>query len=213
MTLVSTENQKEIERIIASEKLNYAPLTDTQDRIDKVWIFSEFIRQKKMIEFDYTSPYRKGTKKHTALFDALYYDNHYFYLKGFDIEKQMYLDFRLDRVISWRNSDVKKPRIAYRDVYKDGEHRNLKVDAFSGERIRFTVFYTQDPNILLDKFPRAEITKTYKNGCEIEIESQNTLGLKLYIISQLDGLKVLSPPSLIEEIKDILEKMQKNYFS
>ena len=212
LALLSKSDQKEVERIIASEKLNYAPLTDEQDRIEKAWTFSEYIRKEQMIEFDYITPYREGIMRRTALFVSLYYDNHYFYLKGFDIDKQAYRDFRLDRVTSWEKSLAKKPRIEYRNLYKDGEHRNVKVDAFSGDLIRFQILYTQDPNIILDQFPKAKVDRQLENGCEISIESQNTLGLKRYLISQLDSLKVLKPDLFVDEIKDILEKMQKNYF-
>ncbi len=212
LALLSKNDQKEIERIIASEKLNYAPLTDHQERIEKVWIFSEFIRKEQMVEFNYLAPYRKVEKKHDALVVALYYDDHYFYLKAYDIESQEYRDFRLDRVISWRASKAEKPKIEYRDKYKDGEHRNFKVDAFSGKPITFKIRYTNDPNIILDKFPKAKVIKTEEKSCEILIESQNTLGLKRYIISQLDGLTVLTPQSFADEIKETLEKMLKNYF-
>lgn len=212
LALLSKNDQKEIERIIASEKLNYAPLTDQQERIEKVWIFSEFIRKEQMVEFNYLAPYRKVEKKHDALVVALYYDDHYFYLKAYDIESQEYRDFRLDRVISWRASKAEKPKIEYRDKYKDGEHRNFKVDAFSGKPITFKIRYTNDPNIILDKFPKAKVIKTEEKSCEILIESQNTLGLKRYIISQLDGLTVLTPQSFADEIKETLEKMLKNYF-
>lgn len=211
LALLSKNDQKEIERIIASEKLNYAPLTDQQERIEKVWIFSEFIRKEQMVEFNYLAPYRKVEKKHDALVVALYYDNHYFYLKAYDIESQEYRDFRLDRVISWRASKAEKPKIEYRDKYKDGEHRNFKVDAFSGKPITFKIRYTNDPNIILDRFPKAKVIKTEEKSCEILIESQNTFGLKRYIISQLDGLTVLTPQSFADEIKETLEKMLKNY--
>lgn len=211
LALLSKNDQKEIERIIASEKLNYAPLTDQQERIEKVWIFSEFIRKEQMVEFNYLAPYRKVEKKHDALVVALYYDDHYFYLKAYDIESQEYRDFRLDRVISWRASKAEKPKIEYRDKYKDGEHRNFKVDAFSGKPITFKIRYTNDPNIILDRFPKAKVIKTEEKSCEILIESQNTFGLKRYIISQLDGLTVLTPQSFADEIKETLEKMLKNY--
>lgn len=212
LALLSKNDQKEIDRIIASEKLNYAPLTDQQERIEKVWTFSEFIRKEQMVEFNYLAPYRKVEKKHDALVVALYYDDHYFYLKAHDIESQEYRDFRLDRVISWRASKAKKPKIEHRDKYKDGEHRNFKVDAFSGELITFKIRYKNDPNIILDRFPKAKIIKIEEKSCEILIESQNTLGLKRYIISQLDGLTVLTPQSFVDEIKETLENMLKNYF-
>ena len=37
LVLVPRDDRKEIEQIIGSEKLNYAPLTDQQNRIEKIW--------------------------------------------------------------------------------------------------------------------------------------------------------------------------------
>jgi len=36
LALISKEEQKEVYQIIASELLNYSPLYDTQNRIDKI---------------------------------------------------------------------------------------------------------------------------------------------------------------------------------
>jgi hypothetical protein len=36
LALISKEEQKEVYQIIASELLNYSPLSDTQNRIDKI---------------------------------------------------------------------------------------------------------------------------------------------------------------------------------
>lgn len=211
LALLPKQEQKEVEQIIASEKLNYAPLHDQQNRIDKIWEFSEYIRKETMISFDYVSPRREGTKKHTLLPVALYYDGHYFYLKGYDLAYQDYIDYRLDRVIEWQKSQEKKPNIPHARKFRDGDVRNYKVDAFTGQNITFRVFYTQDPAILLDQFPKSKIIKQTDKGCEIEIVSQNTLGLKRYLISQLDALTILSPQSLIDDIKETLNSIQRNY--
>ncbi len=51
--LVSKDEQKEISAIIASELLNYAPLSDTQNRIDKIWEWSEAIRKELVLDIRY----------------------------------------------------------------------------------------------------------------------------------------------------------------
>lgn len=212
LEFLNKDDRQAVYEIIASERLNYAELSDATNKIDKIWEFSEFIRQSQMVEFDYTSPYREGVKPHTALFVSLYYDDHYFYLKGFDVDKQKYLDFRLDRIIAWRRSNAKKPIISYRDKFRDGEVRNYKIDAFTGEQISLRIRYRQDPTIILDRFPNSKILNQSGKEVEIQIDTQYTFGLKRYLISQLDNLIVLSPQYLINDIREILEKMQKNYF-
>jgi len=66
LALISKDEQKEVSSIIASELLNYAPLSDTQNRIDKVWEWSELIRKELVLDIDYQSPY--NTKKRHTIF-------------------------------------------------------------------------------------------------------------------------------------------------
>lgn len=74
---------KEVSSIIASELLNYAPLSDTQNRIDKVWKWSEVIRKELVLDIDYQSPYNTK-KRHTIFPVSLYYDTHYFYIVAYN---------------------------------------------------------------------------------------------------------------------------------
>mgnify|MGYP000331902779 CR=1 FL=1 len=66
LALVSKEEQKEVYQIIASELLHYAPLSDTQNRIDKIWEWSELIRKELVLDIRYQSPYNTE-KQHTIL--------------------------------------------------------------------------------------------------------------------------------------------------
>ena len=45
----------------------------------------------------------------------------------------------------------------------------------------------------------------------IQIETQDTPGLKRWILGQEEEITVLSPKGLIEDIKNSLEKTLKNY--
>lgn len=66
LALISKVEQKEVYQIIASELLNYAPLYDTQNRIDKIWEWSELIRKELVLDIRYQSPYNTK-KQHTFL--------------------------------------------------------------------------------------------------------------------------------------------------
>ena len=209
--LLKPSDQKEVKRIIEAESTSYIPITDQSDRIDKIWEFSEFIRNDRLIEFDYTSPKREGLKVHHALPLSLYFDDHYYYLIAYDLEKEKQLSFRLDRVKKWKFSYKEKPQLSYRDKQKNLDERNSRVDAFTGTLITFHVHYKYDPSFILDQFPNSTIVKKDENGTEIKIISQDSFGLRRTLISQLDGLEVLSPPSLREDIIEIIENMQKKY--
>ncbi|MCF2679011.1 WYL domain-containing protein, partial [Streptococcus alactolyticus] len=210
LALISKEEQKEIYQIIASELLNYAPLSDTQNRIDKIWEWSEIIRKELVLEIRYQSPYN-SEKQHTILPVSLYYDVHYFYVVAYNLTFESYMTLKLDRIIDWKVSNEKKPQISYGKKFRDGEVRNKRVDPFMGRELTIRVQFAYDPTIVTDQFPTARIIEQIPDGAVIEFISQDTPGLKRWLLSQADALTVLSPAILVDDMKNFLKKMQQNY--
>ena len=120
LALISKDEQKEVSSIIASELLNYAPLSDTQNRIDKVWEWSEMIRKELVLDIDYQSPYNTE-KRHTIFPVSLYHDTHYFYIVAYNLLFDSYMTLKLDRILSWVESKKEKPSISYGRRFRDGE--------------------------------------------------------------------------------------------
>ena len=210
LALLSIEEKKEVEAIISSELLNYKSLTNNRDRIDTIWKLSEAIRREQMLDIKYNTPL-KGTKNHIIFPVSLYYDTHYFYLVAYHLKHEDYTTYRVDRIESLSESHVKKPMISYGRKYRDGDVRNQKVDAFEGEKIKVKLRYTGIPEIVLDQFPNHEILSEEKGNMIFQIVTQDTPGLKRWILGQMEEITVLSPQSLIKEIKESLEKTLKNY--
>lgn len=210
LSLLSSEEQKEIEAIIGSERFNYKSLTNDKDRIDTIWNLSEAIRREQMLEIEYKAPL-KDVKSHIIFPVSLYYDAHYFYLVAYHLKHENYTTFRVDRMESLSESHVKKPEISYGRKYRDGDVRNQKVDAFEGRKIKVRLRYTGIPEIVFDQFPNHEIISEEKGNMIIQIETQDTPGLKRWILGQVEEITVLSPHSLVKEIKESLEKTLKNY--
>ena len=210
LALLSIEEKKEVEAIISSERLNYKSLTNDKDRIDTIWVLSEVIRREQMLEIEYKAPLR-DVKSHIIFPVSLYYDSHYFYLVAYHLKHEKYTTFRVDRIESLSESHTKKPEISYGRKYRDGDVRNQKVDAFEGRKIKVRLRYTGIPEIVLDQFPNHEILSEENGNMIIQIETQDTPGLKRWILGQVEEIIILSPHSLIEEIKESLEKTLKNY--
>lgn len=210
LSLLSREEQKEIEAIIGSERLCYKSLTNDKDRIDTIWFLSEAIRREQTLEIEYRAPL-KDAKSHIIFPVSLYYDAHYFYLVAYHLKHENYTTFRVDRMESLSESHVKKPEISYGRKYRDGDVRNQKVDAFEGRKIKVRLRYTGIPEIVFDQFPNHEIISEEKGNMIIQIETQDTPGLKRWILGQVEEITVLSPHSLVKEIKESLEKTLKNY--
>ena len=210
LSLLSIEEQKEIEAIIGSERYNYKSLTNDKDRIDTIWFLSEAIRRKQMLEIEYKAPL-KDVKSHIIFPVSLYYDAHYFYLVAYHLKHEKYTTYRVDRIETLSKSHIKKPVIEHKDKYKDGEVRNQKVDAFEGRKIDVTLIYKGNAEIVLDQFPEHKILSENYDEIKVKITSQNTPGLKRWILGQGEAVTLLSPQKLIEEIQESLEKTLKNY--
>ena len=210
LALVSKEEQKEIYQVIASELLNYAPLSDTQNRIDKIWEWSEMIRKELVLNILYQSPYNTE-KQHTILPVSVYYDVHYFYVVAYNLAFESYMTLKLDRIIDWKVSKEKKPQISYGRKFRDGEVRNKRVDPFMGRELTIRVLFAFDPTIVTDQFPTARIIEHTPEGVIVEFISQDTPGLKRWLLSQADALTVLSPATLVNDMKNFLKRMQQNY--
>ena len=210
LDLLSTEEKKEVEAIISSERLNYKSLTNDRDRIDTIWNLSEAIRRERMLEIEYKAPL-KDAKSHIIFPVSLYYDAHYFYLVAYHLKHENYTTFRVDRIESIGESHVKKPEISYGRKYRDGDVRNQKVDAFEGRKIKVKLRYKGIPEIVFDQFPNHEIISEEKGNMIIQIETQDTPGLKRWILGQEDEITVLYPQSLADSIQNSIEKMLNNY--
>ena len=210
LSLLSIEEKKEVNTIISSERLNYKSLTNDRDRIDTIWFLSEAIRREQMLEIKYKAPL-KDVKIHTIFPVSLYYDAHYFYLVAYHLKHENYTTFRVDRMESLSETHIKKPEISYGRKYRDGDVRNQKVDAFEGRKIKVKLRYTGIPEIVFDQFPNHEIISCDKRDMIVQIETQDTPGLKRWILGQEDEITVLYPQSLADSIQNSLEKMLNNY--
>lgn len=210
LSLLSREEKKEIEAIIGSERFNYKSLTNDKDRIETIWILSEAIRREQMLEIEYKVPL-KDVKSHIIFPVSLYYDAHYFYLVAYHLKHEKHTTYRVDRIETLSKSDKKKPVISHKDKYKDGEVRNQKVDAFEGTKIYVTLIYKGNSEIVLDQFPEHEILSENYDEIKVKITSQDTPGLKRWILGQGEAVTLLDPPELIEEIQNSLEKTLKIY--
>ena len=163
-----------------------------------------------MIDIEYKAPL-KDIKSHIIFPVSLYYDAHYFYLVAYHLKHEKYTTYRVDRIETLSKSDIKKPVISHKDKYKDGKFRNQKVDAFAGTKIYVTLIYKGNAEIVLDRFPEHEILSENHDEIKVKITSQNTPGLKRWILGQGEAVTLLSPPELIEEIQESLEKTLKIY--
>ena len=141
----------------------------------------------------------------------MYYDFHYFYLVAYHLKHETYTTFKIDRIKRWKLSDSKKPNIPHRNKFRDGDVRNIKVDAFSGSLIKIRLKFNNDPSIVLDQFPNTKILSQEENQTVMEIETQYTPGLKRWLLSQGDSLVITKPKKIVDDLKQTINNMLDQY--
>ena len=82
---------------------------------------------------------------------------------------------------------------------------------FGGEpqKISFN-YYGSSVEAVLDKFPMAKVVDEKEGVCSIEAEVFGT-GVKMWLLSQGSKVKVTAPETLVQEMKQEIERMNNQY--
>lgn len=145
---------------------------------------------------------------------ALIWESDFYYLIGEDIEKSPESNprnYRLDRmrnVIITENRFIKQ----HQDISKYVHH---SFHMFGGEDHWITLQFKLNQMVLngvIDKFGiDADIRKTEGNSFILKAKAKQSTGLKGWILGWGKYVKVLSPPTLVEEINEEIKKMAEAY--
>ena len=118
--------------------------------------------------------------------------------------------YRLDRIHSIKETG-EKFSVPYKDRFKEGEYKNRTQFMFGGEpqKISFN-YYGPSVEAVLDKFPMAKVVDEKEGVCSIEAEVFGT-GVKMWLLSQGSKVKVTAPETLVQEIKQEIERRNNQY--
>ena len=64
---------------------------------------------------------------------------------------------------------------------------------------------------ILDRIPTAKVLSRKKDKATVEAEVLCGEGIKMFLLSQGDWVKILSPPEFVDEMRDKVQKMAKLY--
>lgn len=186
--------------------------------IDKI---HEAISNNKMITFQYGDfdlhkqfQLRHQGKNYQIKPIALIWESDFYYLIGEDInqsEENNPRNYRLDRmrnIIVTENRFVKKQQ----DI---SSYVHNSFHMFSGEEQWITLQFILNQAVLngvIDKFGvDSDIKKGDNNTFILKAKAKQSVGLKGWILGWGSYVKVLSPPSLVEEINEEIKKMAAAY--
>lgn len=188
---------------------------------DNLWMVAQAIRNQSVLEIEYQKLKDHQIVKRTVEPVGLMFSEYYFYLMGvitdhstreaFHKKNDPYPTiYRLDRIRSIEETG-EKFSVPYKDRFKEGEYKNRTQFMFGGETqtIRFN-YYGPSVEAVLDKFPMAKVVDKQEGVCSIEAEVFGT-GVKMWLLSQGSKVKVTAPETLVQEMKQEIEKMDDWY--
>lgn len=206
---VSLNQRKNIEKLVSNELLNYTPVKESQPLLYKMWELSEAIREKEIIEIIYIRADNKEVTRSVKPL-AIIFSEYYFYLICYMGNYESPVIYRMDRIKQYKLAG-EKFYIKDSDRFKDGEFRKRIQFMYLGDlmKVRFE-FKDGSINAVLDRLPTSKIIEERDGKFLIETEVYGN-GIVMWILSQGSKIKVLSPQKLVDEIKEEIEKMHKNY--
>lgn len=199
-----------IKEIIEKEELYYVEPQHKKNIIDLIWIIRNSIERGKRVEFDYTRA--DGRKKHHIINPiAIVFNEYYFYLVA-EVEKEsskMEISFRVDRIENY--IETKETSTYPYGRFEEDKYRKKVQFMYTGDfkTIEFE-FFGDSLEAVLDRLPTANIIGKTDKGYKVRAEIYGE-GVKRWILSQKEFLKVTKPQEYVDEIKETIKRMYELY--
>ncbi|WP_252226400.1 WYL domain-containing protein [Clostridium sp. ZBS2] len=199
-----------MKNIIAKEELSYVEPHHKKDIIDQLWSMRKSIEKGKKVEFDYKRA--DGIEKHHIVNPiAIVFNEYYFYLVS-EIDKEsskFEIPFRVDRIENYKETEINSTYPYGR--FEEDKYRKKVQFMYTGEfkTIEFE-FFGDSIEAVLDRLPTAKIIGKTDKGYKVKAEIYGE-GVKRWILSQKEFLKVTWPKDYVDEIKGTIQKMYELY--
>lgn len=214
LLLTNNQNAKIIRHSLANETNDYKALQHNRPLINLIWQFTIWIETRQVLSFDYKKM-DHTTKSYIGLPIGLFFDTYYFYviMQREKDGKNFQAFHRIDRFSNlWPNNKVKIIHPASLNTLEENKIRATNNLMQLGYTIPIEFDFTGNPEAALDKFPDAIISdKQIPNGVHIKIPNANKKGAMMWFLSQGSHVKVTSPASLITDIRNEIDALQKMY--
>ncbi|KAF1298449.1 hypothetical protein BAU15_11885 [Enterococcus sp. JM4C] len=199
-----SKHKRRVRQFIANEELYYHGVSEVT-LLDRINFIYDAISENKMVEFEYTKCGETRTFQRVP--NAVHFSDLYFFMLSASHTAQDDADF--SALNKFRINNMVNPRIVsaknkmnYRDRFESGALRNQTAHLpFLGNPITMVLDFYFDPVYVLDRFPNSKIIKENQDGSfRIEVEANDGYGVKMWLLSQGDMVKVLSPNHIKEYI-------------
>lgn len=189
---------------------NYRLLMNDSEIEERYIFIEQTIKNKQVIKIEYES-IKNGLKTHTLNpYDLVLYNNTWFFL-AWDVEACDVWSFKLNRIKKFELLDEK---FVVWKSYKLENYFNANGFKNNEEPIHVVLQAKGTHKYLFREreYGKNQTVKPLNDEYDIvEFDSQNTDQLLSFIISCLDDIRIISPDSLIEKMKRMLNTVLKQY--
>lgn len=208
----TADDRPMLDRLIKNEIYHYSEVGhDCQSVQDTLWQLVNCIDKKREITIEYYKADR-SFKVHRMRPLSLLFADFYFYLIAFEtdggVEYPKY--FRVDRI---KHITEHRTRFTTSETpdFDEGLLRRRSLFMWPG-KLRTIRFEYTGPSVqaVLDKLPTAKIVDRCKGGYVVEAEVYGD-GIRMWILSQGDWVKVIGPEEFVEEVRGEILKMGRKY--
>ena len=208
----SISDRLRLESLISKEMYHYEEVgCDCNSLLDNIWNITDHIYNKREITITYYKMNR-SLVKHRIQPLSLMFSEFYFYLIAYKCndETKIPIYFRIDRItgiITHRETF----NLASGEHFDEGLLRKRSQFMWPGplRKIRFE-FSGPSVQAILDRLPTAKIIDKHDGVNIIEAEVYGN-GIKMFLLSQGAWVKVISPQSLVEEMREEIGKLYNLY--
>ena len=206
--MLQQKTKKRLKELVKRELYHYKPVaTLCNDLIDNLYALAEAIDDKQEITITYYKMDKSRIDRRIRPL-AIVFSEYYFYLIAVhetDGEwKERY--YRVDRI-----TDMIKHRthfeVEYDSRFDEGKLKNEIQYMWPGKEQQI-VFEFTGPSVqaILDRIPKSKVIKREKDKVTIQATVVHGTGIKMTLLSQGSWVKVLSPQSFAEEMKEELKR-------
>lgn len=198
---VPEQNKKIVRELIGNELYHYIEPHHGKGILDLMWNLGTAIRNRKLIEIDYTRLKDNETKTRILEPVGLLFSEYYFYLIVFMHEQEIISEIKKDSELFptvYRVDRIKRLKILdehftvpYSDRFEEGEFRK-RIQFMYGGKLRKIKFKFSGVSIeaVLDRLPTAKILSEDDDGWIVSTEVFGN-GIDMWLRSQGDTIKVI----------------------
>ena len=213
-THTTPENRNKLNNLLYKELNHYTEVYhDCDSLIGLIWDLTEHIEHRRYITITYLKMNRtKADYKIKPV--SLMFSEYYYYLIAYECDTANQYEphfFRVDRILNII-AHMEHFSLKQSQEIDDGIIRKTNQLMFPGKTQKIC-FAFSGPSVqaVLDKIPSSKVIDVKNGETIIEADTYGD-GIRMFLLSQGSWVRALKPDTFVEDMKNEIEKMYKNYF-